>query len=113
MATPPDMNEIVKVAQQMQDRFKEAHEALLKARYTGKAGAGDITAAVTLNGRHQCLDVAISAAAAELTRAELSDLIRAAFNDANNKIENDSESRMVDLSKDLGIPFGEEEKDED
>lgn len=102
MVNPKDMNELVKVAQQMQENFKKAHEALQRAEYVGVAGAGMVN--VTKNGRNYTLQIEISDDAYALGKTQLSELISAASNDATKKIEEASEKSMVNLSKELGIP---------
>lgn len=102
MVNPKDMNELVKVAQQMQENFKKAHEALQRAEYVGVAGAGMVK--VTKNGRNYTLNIEATDDAYALGKSQLCELISAAANDATRKIEEASEKSMVNLSKELGIP---------
>jgi DNA-binding YbaB/EbfC family protein len=112
MTTPNDMNDLVKVAQQMQDSFKQAHEELQQARYEGVSGAGMVR--ITQNGKHyvEPEDVMITEEAWKLGRTKLGDLIAAAFNAGTRLADAASEQKMINLSKQLGVPTGKA-KDED
>ncbi|MDQ2994834.1 MAG: YbaB/EbfC family nucleoid-associated protein [Pseudomonadota bacterium] len=110
MVNPKDMNELVKVAQQMQENFKKAHEALQRAEYTGEAGAGMVK--VIKNGRHYTLKIDISDEAKAMGNIELGELIAAACNAATKKIDEASEKSMVNLSKELGLPDTTEGREE-
>ena len=110
MVNPKDMNELVKVAQQMQENFKKAHEVLQRAEYTGVAGAGMVK--VTKNGRNYTLHTEVTDDAYALGKVQLCELIDAASNDATKKIEEASEKSMVSLSKELGIPGAIEDQED-
>lgn len=104
MANPNDMNDLVKVAQQMQDSFKRAHEELQQARYEGVSGAGMVR--ITQNGKHyvEPEDVMITEEAWKLGAAKLGELIAAAFNAGTRRADAASEEKMLTLSKQLGVP---------
>ena len=111
MVNPKDMNELVKVAQQMQENFKKAHEVLQRAEYIGIAGAGMVK--VTKNGRNYTLLTEVTDDAYALGQVQLCELISAASNDATKKIEEASEKSMVSLSEELGIPGTTDEEDKE
>jgi DNA-binding YbaB/EbfC family protein len=113
MVNPNDMNELVKVAQQMQENFKRAHEELSRARYEGVAGAGMLT--ITQNGKHYVVNddarpVKITQEAYDLGIEKLEELIAAAFNAGTRRIDAASEEKMVSLSKQMGLPDNKDEK---
>lgn len=116
MVNPNDMNELVKVAQQMQDNFKRAHEELQRARYEGVAGAGMVK--ITQNGKHYAVKdggrpVEITQEAYNLGIEKLEELIAAAFNAGTRRIESASEEKMISLSKQLGVPTEKDDRRED
>ena len=51
------LGDLMKQAQQMQDKMRAAQEALASAEVTGTAGAGLVS--VVMNGRHDVVRVAI------------------------------------------------------
>jgi nucleoid-associated protein EbfC len=102
MADTPDLNELMKIAQEMQKSMKEAHEDLSRQEYIGEAGGGLVT--VVMNGRHDTKRVTIAPQALQEDKAILEDLIAAANNAAVLKIEQASEQKMMQLTKKLGLP---------
>lgn len=105
MANPNDMNDLVKVAQQMQDSFKRVQEELETARYEGVSGAGMVR--IVQNGRHYVPEidgVMITQEAYNLGPTKLGDLIAAAFNAGTKSVESSSQQKMMNLSKELGLP---------
>jgi DNA-binding YbaB/EbfC family protein len=104
MVNPNDMSELVKVAQQMQENFKKAHEELQRARYEGVAGAGMVK--IIQNGKHfvEKEDVFITQEAVNLGLEKLAELIAAAFNAGTRRAQAASDEKMVNLSKQMGLP---------
>lgn len=110
MVNPNDMNDLVKVAQQMQDNFKRAHEELQRARYEGVAGAGMLK--ITQNGEHyvEPEDVMITQEAYNLGPAKLAELVAAAINAGTKRAAAASQEKMLTLSKQLGVPTGKDDQ---
>ena len=104
MVNANDMSQLVKVAQQMQENFKRAHEELQLARYEGVAGAGMLK--ITQNGKHyvEAKDVMITQEAYNLGIEKLAELIAAAFNAGTRRAEAAQTEKMTTLSKQLGVP---------
>ena len=111
MADAPNLDELMKMAQKMQDSMKTAHQELANLKIMGESGAGLVR--VVINGRHDCVQVIISDDAMDEKKDVLEDLIAAAINDANTKVEDASKKKMMSLTQELGIPADQIPKDED
>jgi DNA-binding YbaB/EbfC family protein len=90
-------------AQRMQENVKRAQEELASVEVTGNAGGGMV--GITLTCRMEARKVRIDPSA--LADAEmLEDLIAAAFNDAVNKANAESEKRMAAIMPPgMKLPF--------
>ncbi|CAN4279823.1 MULTISPECIES: YbaB/EbfC family nucleoid-associated protein [unclassified Pseudoxanthomonas] len=95
--------QLMQQAQKMQENLQRAQEELAKLEVTGNAGAGMVS--VTLTGAKECRKVRIDPSV--LSDAEmLEDLIAAAFNDASNKVDAESKSRMGAATAGMPMPPG-------
>jgi nucleoid-associated protein EbfC len=111
-----DMNQnlgnLMKEAQKMQQRMQEAQEQLSKLTVLGKSGGGMVE--IEMNGRHDVLNVKISASLMEEEVEMLEDLVAAAINDAVRKVEKASKEKITQLTAGLNIPTDfMKEKDEE
>ena len=90
------------IAQLMQQAQK-MQEDLAKLEVTGSAGGGMVS--VTLTGAKECRKVRIDPSI--LSDQEMAeDLIAAAFNDASNKIDAESKSKMGSATAGMQLPPG-------
>ncbi|AKK66772.1 YbaB/EbfC family nucleoid-associated protein [Xanthomonas translucens] len=95
--------QLMQQAQKMQENLQRAHEELAQLEVTGSAGGGMVS--VTLTGAKECRKVRIDPSI--LSDQEMAeDLIAAAFNDASNKIDAESKSRMGAATAGMPIPPG-------
>jgi DNA-binding YbaB/EbfC family protein len=95
--------QMMQQAQKMQENLQKAQEELGKLEVTGSAGGGMVS--VTLTGTKECRKVRIDPSV--LTDPEMAeDLIAAAFNDASNKIDAESQSRMGAATAGMKLPPG-------
>lgn len=95
--------QLMQQAQKMQENVQRAQEELAKIEVTGSAGAGMVT--VTLTGRMECRKVRIDPSV--ISDAEMAeDLVAAAFNDAVNKINAESQTRMSAATAGMPMPPG-------
>ena len=98
-----NLGNLMQQAQKMQENLQKAQEDLAKIEVTGNAGAGMVS--VTLTGRMECRRVRIDpSVVADPEMAE--DLIAAAFNDAVNKVNAESQSRMSQATAGMPLPPG-------
>jgi DNA-binding YbaB/EbfC family protein len=81
MNRPPDMRQLMKQAQQMQEQLAKAQQELAGQEFQGSAGGGMVTAIVT--GDHQLKEVRISPDVVDPNDVEmLEDLVVAAVRQA-------------------------------
>jgi nucleoid-associated protein EbfC len=98
------ITDLMKQAQQMQERMQALQTELAQLEVTGEAGAGLVK--VTLNGRHEARRVQIDQSIAAEDLAVLEDLIAAAINDAVRRVERAQQEKMAGLTAGLGLPPG-------
>ena len=95
--------QLMQQAQKMQENMQRAQEELASLEVTGNAGGGMVS--VTLTGRMECRKVRIDPSV--LTDPEMAeDLIAAAFNDAVNKANAESQAKMAGATAGMPIPPG-------
>ena len=95
--------QLMQQAQKMQENMQRAQEELANLEVTGSAGGGMVS--VTLTGTKECRKVRIDPAL--LSDAEmLEDLVAAAFNDASNRIDAESKSKMGAATAGMPLPPG-------
>ena len=95
--------QLMQQAQRMQENLQRAQEEIAKIEMEGQAGGGMVT--VTLTGRKECRKVRIDPSV--LSDPEMAeDLVAAAFNDASNKIDAESQARMSGATAGMQLPPG-------
>lgn len=95
--------QMMRQVQQMQQRLAEIQQELSNETVDGSAGGGVVT--VTMNGQQKVQEVKIDPAALDHDDVEmLQDLVLAAFNDAQEKVQKLAESRLGGLTGGLNIP---------
>jgi len=100
-----NLGQLMKQAQQMQQKMAEMQAQLEAVEMTGAAGGGMVQ--LTLNGKGEVKRLKIDKAAVDPAEVEvLEDLIVAAFNDAKAKVNAHSETEMQKLTGGLALPGG-------
>ncbi len=100
-----NIGQMLKQAQEMQEKMADMQARLDRVEIEGTAGAGMVR--VTLNGKGEVRRVKIDPSAMEPGEAEvLEDLIVAAFNDARAKVEAHVSEEMSKLTGGLDLPPG-------
>lgn len=95
------MQQLMKQAQQMQNKLAKAQAELAVARVEGSAGGGLVTATVTGNGELE--SVVISASVVDADDIEtLQDLVVAAVRDANRAAKELADETMGPMAAGLG-----------
>lgn len=98
-----NMSDLMKQAQQFQEKLATVQNDLGNRQVTGSAGAGMVTA--TLNGKGELLDLTIEKAMVQPENTQmLQDLVVAAVNDGLNKAKELGKSEMARLTGGLNIP---------
>lgn len=98
------LGNLMKQAQQMQEKMAEAQEEIAKMEVTGESGAGLVK--VTINGAHNCRRVEIDPSLMEDDKEMVEDLVAAAFNDAARRIAETQKERMAGVSSGMQLPPG-------
>jgi DNA-binding YbaB/EbfC family protein len=95
--------QLMQQAQKMQENLQKAQEEIATIEATGSAGGGMVS--ITLNGRKECRKVRIDPSLMS-DQEMLEDLIAAAFNDASNKIDAESQAKMGAATAGMQLPPG-------
>lgn len=98
------MGNLMKQAQQMQERMQKMQEEIANMEVTGESGAGLVK--VTITGSHSVRRVSIDDSLMEDDKDMLEDLIAAAFNDAARRIEEAQKEKMASVTGGMQMPPG-------
>ena len=96
------LGNIMKQAQQMQDKMKTAQEELANIEVNGAAG-GDMVK-VTMTCRHDVKKIEISDMILAEDKEVLEDMVAAAVNDAVRKVESTTKEKMAGITGGMNIP---------
>ena len=100
-----NLGQLMKQAQEMQEKMAEMQESLVAIEIEGVAGAGLVT--VVLNGKGEMRRLKVDPSLVKPEDAEiLEDLIVAAHNDAKSKIEMRVQDETQKLMGGLPLPSG-------
>ena len=100
----PNLNDLMKQAQQLQEQMQKAQEKLANAEVTGEAGAGLVK--VVMTGRHDVRRVSIDPSLMSEDKEVLEDLLAAAVNDAVRRVEASSRDLLGGLTQGFQMPPG-------
>ena len=95
--------QLMQQAQKMQENLQRAQEEIAGIEATGSAGGGMVS--ITLSGRKECRKVRIDPSVLS-DQEMLEDLIAAAFNDASNRIDAESQAKMGAATAGMQLPPG-------
>ena len=98
------MGNIMKQAQQMQEKMQKMQEDIAKMEVIGESGAGLVK--VTMLGSHNVKRINIDESLMEDDKDMLEDLIAAAMNDAVRRVEEMNKEQMGKLTGGMGMPPG-------
>ena len=98
------LGNIMKQAQQMQEDMQKAQEEIARMEITGESGAGMVR--VVMLGNRDVKSVQIDDALKDEDLTMLADLLAAAVNDANRKVESMTKEKMSSLTAGLNLPPG-------
>ncbi|AKO44930.1 YbaB/EbfC family nucleoid-associated protein [[Haemophilus] ducreyi] len=98
------LGNLMKQAQQMQERMQKMQEEITQLEVTGESGAGLVK--VTINGAHNCRRIEIDASLMEDDKEMVEDLVAAAFNDAVRRAEDLQKEKMASVTSGMQLPPG-------
>jgi hypothetical protein len=100
-----NIGQMLKQAQELQNKMAEMQERLAESEITGASGGGMVS--VTLNGKGEMRAVKIDPSLAKPDEVEiLEDLLVAAHNDAKAKLETYVQDEMAKVTGGLQLPPG-------
>lgn len=97
-----NIQDLMKQAQQMQEKMQEAQSELANAEVEGEAGAGMVK--VVMTGQHDVKRVTIDPDLLNEEKEMLEDLLAAAVNDAVRKVEANNREAMSSMTAGMNIP---------
>ena len=98
------LGNIMKQAQQMQENLKKVQEEIAQSTVIGESGAGLVK--VTMTGKHDVKKMQIDKSLIGDDIEMLEDLIAAAVNDANRRVEKLSAEKMAQITSGMNLPAG-------
>lgn len=101
----PDLNEIMKMAQEAQTKLMEAQESLDKVEVEGVSGGGLVRIRATAKGRIISVDIDESLLSPS-EKQMVEDLVAAALNDARGKADAAAAEAMRDATGGMQLPPG-------
>jgi len=96
--------DMMKQAQQLQEKVQQLQEEIARTEVVGEAGAGMIK--VVMDGRYDVKQVTIDPELMHEEKEMLEDLLAAAVNNAVRKIEKNQKDKMASLTAGIPIPPG-------
>ena len=100
----PDFNDLISQAKKMQEKMKEAQEALRKIEVEGVSGGN--TVKVIMNGDGELKKISLEDALLKESKEIVEDLIVAAHNDAKSKIKKKTSEEISKVTGEAGLPPG-------
>ena len=98
------INNIMKQAQEMKVNMEKAKKELSETEVIGQSGGGMVK--VIMNGNHEVNRVEINENLMKDDKEMLEDLVAAAINDANRRVEKITQERMSNVTSSMGLPSG-------
>lgn len=98
------LGNMMKQAQQMQQRVEKAQQEIAEIEVTGESGAGLVK--VTVNGVYSCRRVELNPSLMEDDQDMIEDLVAAAFNDATRRLEEQKKKKMEEATAGMSLPPG-------
>lgn len=98
------MGNLMRQAQQMQEKMQKVQAEIAALQVTGEAGGGMVR--VTLNGKHEGKKVELDPQLLSDDKDLLEDLIAAAITDASHKLERAQKDKMAEVTGGLNLPAG-------
>ena len=98
------LGNLMKQAQQLQAELQKAQEDIANLEVIGEAGAGLVK--VQMTGRHDVKRVTIDPSLLTEDKEMLEDLLAAAVNDANRRVEEVTKDKFSGLTMGMGLPGG-------
>jgi len=99
----PDFNDMLSKAKAMQDKMKEAQDAIKNIEVEGMSGGNLVK--VTLSGDYEIKAIKISDEAKKESLDIINDLIIAAYNNAKENLKKKSSEELLKATGGMNLPF--------
>ena len=98
------LGDIMKQAQEMQQKAQKIQDEIASAEVIGEAGAGLVK--VVMTGRYDVKSIDIDPTTMDEDKEIIEDLIASAVNDAVRRVENNRKERMAEITAGMPLPPG-------
>ena len=98
------LGNLMKQAQKMQEQVQRVQEEIANTEVVGESGGGLVR--VIMNGRHDIKSVTIDPDLMNDEKTMLEDLMAAAVNDANRRVEALSKEKLAGVTAGIELPAG-------
>ena len=98
------LGNLMKQAQKMQEEIQRVQEEIANAEVVGESGGGLVR--VIMNGRHDVKSVTIDPDLMNDEKTMIEDLMAAAVNDANRRVEVLSKEKLAGVTAGIDLPAG-------
>ena len=99
-----DFTDLISQAKKMQEKMKDAQEALKKIEVEGVSGGGSVK--VVMNGEGELIKIIISNAAHKESKEILEDLIASAHSDCKSKLKEKTAEEISKVTGGISLPPG-------
>ena len=98
------IGQLMKQAQQMQEKMKQAQDELANITVVGESGGGMVS--ITMTCKNEMKKINIDEVLFSEEKDMLEDLLIAAFNDAARRVEKKTQESMSGMTSGLNLPPG-------
>jgi DNA-binding YbaB/EbfC family protein len=98
------LGDLMKQAQQMQEKMQDAQKEVANVEVQGESGAGMVK--VKMTGRHDVTSIDLDPSLLTEDKEVLEDLIAAAVNDAVRRVEAETKDMMSSVTNGIPLPPG-------
>ncbi len=98
------LGDLMKQAQQMQEKMQQAQQEVANVEVSGESGAGMVK--IVMTGKHDVKSVNIDESLFTEDKEILEDMIAAAVNDAVRKVEEQTKDMMSSVTSGIPLPPG-------
>ena len=98
------LGDLMKQAQQMQEKMQQAQQEVANVEVSGESGAGMVK--IVMTGKHDVKSVNIDPSLLQADKEILEDMIAAAVNDAVRKVEEQTKDMMSSVTSGIPLPPG-------
>ena len=99
----PDFTDMLSKAKEMQAKMKDAQDAIKNIEVEGEAGGNLVK--VVLTGEYEIKGIIVSEEAKKETNEIINDLIKAAYNNAKDKLKKKSSEELLKVTGGIDLPF--------